>query len=885
MISSFYRQLLLVISISPLTKVCAYTTPWSPAANHVCQPNETLSSLQFSPSQSTTINFEGPSTTALSGPSPQAVPVPLLLPLASVHTTSSPSISPRRPQRPVSHLLSLITLSLHSGWNTSTISPGLLQTSAPTALSLSEPRADLSTHTALHGPSSSYTHWVQGKDSPGAWAHISPTIYTHTQVDLPISRPNCSLSRLVVLRANSYGIPPWKFQISKLRICACLMQIAANLVKAPLPPLDLHSTSCFAISTVSFQPSFSAPFVLKLCPPSSPQDNLLSCSRFHRCAILISLVLDDGKLRLGRDRRRRQASALTSSLSPSPTDDMTSLSAAASALATANNAPSSPQRAYASFKDALLSPSRKHNDAPAAAPVISPEDQPGGSISPLGPNQTGKQDASLTGASSSESTETGALSSSATATAVVGVQPPHTPRGSASNSFCRKVREGKIAGENPDRAAAKTYAYAYWSPSAPENKTGVRIDKDGEKRLRLTGGSLTGATEVEATNSASGAPMEINSPGRVNYKAGSDQLVRLVQEHSGHEELSTDLSVHSANSEADSLAPLVQEAVDDLASLDDDTSGGTATAEAKPAGIKPVTRDYAAEKAAIEVDDESSSGTSQGPTDQCTLSSDESSFDENEQLLIQASKKSTHTSAQSKITRFASNLPKPSRGTDTKSKPVRSDFVPNAVKINRTAQPNPAQQTTTTFKKSLLVTNGGNGLRRSSRLDAAFTQSISAASYEGLADMEDKNTAAHTELDWPSIFSTLLAETTSSTDPMESFSHPKQGPFRIVNSLSGPVLVNRRGIRLFHLGKEHHIDTAPPVSDFMFDAECEFTMKSLEQIDRDRVTRRLQDKVKEHGGDTRSPAHPDNGPFSILRQPEWGTKTLWVLNSKGEQVQ
>jgi hypothetical protein len=379
--------------------------------------------------------------------------------------------------------------------------------------------------------------------------------------------------------------------------------------------------------------------------------------------------------------------------------------------------------------------------------------------------------------------------------------------------------------------------------------------------------------------------MEINSPGRVNYKAGSDQLVRLVQEHSGHEELSTDLSVHSANSEADSLAPLVQEAVDDLASLDDDTSGGTATAEAKPAGIKPVTRDYAAEKAAIEVDDESSSGTSQGPTDQCTLSSDESSFDENEQLLIQASKKSTHTSAQSKITRFASNLPKPSRGTDTKSKPVRSDFVPNAVKINRTAQPNPAQQTTTTFKKSLLVTNGGNGLRRSSRLDAAFTQSISAASYEGLADMEDKNTAAHTELDWPSIFSTLLAETTSSTDPMESFSHPKQGPFRIVNSLSGPVLVNRRGIRLFHLGKEHHIDTAPPVSDFMFDAECEFTMKSLEQIDRDRVTRRLQDKVKEHGGDTRSPAHPDNGPFSILRQPEWGTKTLWVLNSKGEQVQ
>ena len=56
-------------------------------------------------------------------------------------------------------------------------------------------------------------------------------------------------------------------------------------------------------------------------------------------------------------------------------------------------------------------------------------------------------------------------------------------------------------------------------------------------------------------------------------------------------------------------------------------------------------------------------------------------------------------------------------------------------------------------------------------------------------------------------------------------------------------------------------------------------------IDVDRVIRRIQDNLKEHKGERASVAHPDNGPFSILRLPEWGSKTLWVLNSNGDQVQ
>jgi hypothetical protein len=143
-------------------------------------------------------------------------------------------------------------------------------------------------------------------------------------------------------------------------------------------------------------------------------------------------------------------------------------------------------------------------------------------------------------------------------------------------------------------------------------------------------------------------------------------------------------------------------------------------------------------------------------------------------------------------------------------------------------------------------------------------------------------------LDWNKIFTSLASEVTSSTAPTESFCHPRQGPFRVVESASGLVVVNRRDIRLKYVEKDQYIDTAPPIPPtqaFIFDGDCSFTTKCLQVIDVDRVIRRIQDNLKEHKGERASVAHPDNGPFSILRLPEWGSKTLWVLNSNGDQVQ
>jgi hypothetical protein len=160
MLSSIYRQLLLVALTSPLTELCVYTTPWSPAANIVRQPNETLSSPEFSRSSSTTIIFEGPPTSALSGSSALAAPVSIPLLLASALTTLSLPAPPRHPHRSVSHHLSPITLDHHFGCYTSAITSGLLQTSVSTAPPLLPQglRAVLLTHTDLHDPNSSYTY-------------------------------------------------------------------------------------------------------------------------------------------------------------------------------------------------------------------------------------------------------------------------------------------------------------------------------------------------------------------------------------------------------------------------------------------------------------------------------------------------------------------------------------------------------------------------------------------------------------------------------------------------------------------------------------------------------------------------------------------------------
>ena len=143
--------------------------------------------------------------------------------------------------------------------------------------------------------------------------------------------------------------------------------------------------------------------------------------------------------------------------------------------------------------------------------------------------------------------------------------------------------------------------------------------------------------------------MEINSPDRVNHKAGSNKaLIRLVQDKEAP--LPSDSSVHSAHSshsKTDSLESFVRKTEQELLSLDEDKLVDTKDAQmvdavpTRQAGLPAaLARDYAAEKAAIEVDDDSLSLSvaSSNKVDLSGLSSDDSSFEENEQLLQQASK-------------------------------------------------------------------------------------------------------------------------------------------------------------------------------------------------------------------------------------------------------
>jgi hypothetical protein len=247
-------------------------------------------------------------------------------------------------------------------------------------------------------------------------------------------------------------------------------------------------------------------------------------------------------------------------------------------------------------------------------------------------------------------------------------KPPHTPRGTASNSFRRKVRERRVVTDASGCTEAKTNAHAYWSPSAPENKTGARIDKDGEKRLRLATHPPNSADCSDGIGRAEEDLMEINSPDRVNHKADSNKaLICLVQYKEAP--LPSDSSVHSAHSshsKTDSLESFVRKTEQELLSLDEDKLVDTEDAQmvdavpTQQAGLPAaLARDYAAEKAAIEVDDDSLSLSvaSSNKVDLSGLSSDDSSFEENEQLLQQASKSTSKPTSQSKILRFASNLP------------------------------------------------------------------------------------------------------------------------------------------------------------------------------------------------------------------------------------
>lgn len=94
--------------------------------------------------------------------------------------------------------------------------------------------------------------------------------------------------------------------------------------------------------------------------------------------------------------------------------------------------------------------------------------------------------------------------------------------------------------------------------------------------------------------------MAIQSPDRLNHKAGSAELARIVQETTA--KLSSDesiQSVHSNHSNADSLDAFVQVAEEEIALLDgeEQTSIKCST---NHGGTKVKTRNYSAEKAVIE---------------------------------------------------------------------------------------------------------------------------------------------------------------------------------------------------------------------------------------------------------------------------------------------
>lgn len=150
-----------------------------------------------------------------------------------------------------------------------------------------------------------------------------------------------------------------------------------------------------------------------------------------------------------------------------------------------------------------------------------------------------------------------------------------------------------------------------------------------------------------------------------------------------------------------------------------------------------------AEKAAIEVDDDSLSEASKENIDLSGLSSDDSSSEDNEQMLQTASRQGP-----SKVTRFATDLPAQAKTKLVRTKLTRSDFVPDAVKINFAKKPHPTKQSILDFKRSLADTKGTEGRPcRSNRLDTAATAKITAASYEGQIALDDSFTSSCTLLD------------------------------------------------------------------------------------------------------------------------------------------
>ena len=491
MLSSTYIISLLIALVSPFTEVCGQTTPWSSVDDHARLPINTLSPPKLHPPPPPTTLLEVPQCIS-------SAALPRIMPPAPIHSNSPPTIATPHLAAflcPLPHSslrdLSRHILRHHPHYFTDTGSP-VIPPDATLAASPWSPQAfrlALQRLAALHRNTNSYEQ-KSGPEGRQSTSH-------------PHSRANSLLSSLAVPPAKVYGSPTYKFQISNLVLLtrrAHLVQsnlIAANLVSGLFPPLDLQTTPHKATSTF-FQPSSLAPpSPPHIHSPSAPQDHLLSCLWSYLRAQYTSLLLADGQSCAHHDRhRRRRATHLTTLLVhtppnplPSPPTTMTSLAVAASALitankasaavptsSTANNVSTSPRRAHASFKDALLSPSRATDAAPIAGPVISPDDQPTDSSQSPTDGSHGQRPTLGAGSKPEMALNANQLADSRKATALAGaavVKPPQTPRVTASNSFRRKVRDGKIDTDASGRAKVKEYAYAYWSPSAPENKTGA----------------------------------------------------------------------------------------------------------------------------------------------------------------------------------------------------------------------------------------------------------------------------------------------------------------------------------------------------------------------------------------------------------------------------
>ena len=117
---------------------------------------------------------------------------------------------------------------------------------------------------------------------------------------------------------------------------------------------------------------------------------------------------------------------------------MTSLAAAAS-LATAKHAIESPKRAHASFKDALLSPSRTPDAETATGLAISSQGKLSNELSPAMMAACVERQA-LTAHSTSADDDKGVKAKPVKKQDAASDQKaPQTPRRSASNSFCPKV--------------------------------------------------------------------------------------------------------------------------------------------------------------------------------------------------------------------------------------------------------------------------------------------------------------------------------------------------------------------------------------------------------------------------------------------------------------